>query len=99
MDIEEFKRRLREKMAENRQAFEGLYKDELNGLMGLSRAEIDAITPDLTDMEIYDQLITVVKEASRMNLAQAELKSRIEELGEVAVAIARKVPTLAALFI
>jgi Glu-tRNA(Gln) amidotransferase subunit E-like FAD-binding protein len=99
MDIEEFKRRLREKMAENRQAFEGLYKDELNGLMGLSRAEIDAITPDLTDLEIYDQLITVVKEASRMNLAQAELKSRIEELGEVAVAIARKVPTLAALFI
>ncbi|MGA1790255.1 MAG: hypothetical protein ACMUIM_02125 [bacterium] len=99
MNIEEFKQRLREKMAENRQAFEGQYKDELNGLMGLSRAEIDAITPDLTDMEIYDQLITVVKEASRMNLSQAELKSRIEELGEVAMAIAGKVPTLAALFV
>jgi len=97
MDIEEFKRKLREKMAENRQAFEGEYKDEINGLMGLSKSEINSITPDTTDLETYDQLITVVKEASRMNLAQAQLKDRIEELGEVAVKIARKVPTLAAM--
>jgi len=99
MDIEEFKRRLREKMAENREAFEGQYKDQLNGLMGLSKAEIDSITPDLTDLEIYDQLITVVKEASRVNLAQAELKSHIEELGEIAIKIAEKVPALASMFI
>lgn len=99
MDIEEFKRRLREKMEENRKAFEGQYKDEINALMGLSKEEIDSITPDLTDLEIYDQLITVVKEASRVNLAQAELKSRIEELGEVAIKIAEKVPTLASMFV
>ncbi len=97
MNIEEFKRKLREKMAENRQAFEGEYKDQLNDLMGLSKSEIDAITPDNTDMEIYDQLITVVKEASRVNLSQAQLKQRIEELGTIAVKIAEKVPSLAAL--
>lgn len=97
MDIEEFKRRLRDKMEENRQAFEGQYKEELNDLMGLSRSEIDIITPDLTDLEIYDQLITIVKEASRVNLAQVELKSRIEELGEVAIKIAKKIHPLAAL--
>lgn len=97
MDIEEFKRKLREKMAENREAFEGEYKDQLNDLMGLSKEEIDAITPDNTDMEIYDQLITVVKEASRVNLSQAQLKQRIEELGEIALKIAEKVPSLAAL--
>ncbi len=97
MDIEEFKRKLREKMAENRQAFEGEYKDQLNDLMGLSKSEIDAITPDNTDMEIYDQLITIVKEASRINLSQAQLKQRIEELGTVALKIAKKVPSLAAL--
>lgn len=97
MDVEEFKRRLREKMAENRQAFEGEYKDQLNDLMGLSRAEVDQITPDTTDLELYDQLITVVKEASRVNLAQAQLKQQIEALGEVAVRIAQKVPSLAAL--
>jgi len=97
MDIEEFKRKLREKMAENRKAFEGEYKNELNELMGLSKTEIDAITPDSTDMEIYDQLITVVKEASRVNLSQAQLKQRIEELGDVAVRISQKVPSLATL--
>ncbi|MCK5345319.1 MAG: hypothetical protein KAR20_18040 [Candidatus Heimdallarchaeota archaeon] len=97
MDIEEFKRKLREKMAENRQAFEGEYKNQLTDLMGLSKSEVDAITPDTTDMEIYDQLITVVKEASRVNLAQAQLKQRIEELGEIAVKIAAKVPSLVAL--
>lgn len=97
MDVEEFKRRLREKMAENRQAFEGEYKDQLNDLMGLSRAEVDQITPDTTDLELYDQLITVVKEASRVNLAQAQLKQQIEALGEVAGRIAQKVPSLAAL--
>jgi len=97
MDIEEFKRKLKEKMAENRQAFEGEYKDQINDLMGLSKVEVDSITPDNTDMEIYDQLITVVKEASRVNLSQAQLKQRIEELGEVALKIAKKVPSLAAL--
>lgn len=97
MDIEEFKRKLKEKMAENRQAFEGEYKDQINDLMGLSKVEIDSITPDNTDMEIYDQLITVVKEASRVNLSQAQLKKRIEELGEIALRIAEKVPSLSAL--
>jgi hypothetical protein len=94
MDNEEFKRRLREKMKENREAFEGKYKTEINNLMGLSKKEIDAITPDTTDLETYDQLITIVKEASRVNLAQAQLKVRIKELGEVAVSIAKKASIL-----
>ena len=45
--------------------------------------------------ETWDALVTVVKEASRVNLAQADLRARIEELGEAAVAIARRVPGLA----
>lgn len=99
MSIDAFKKRLREKLEENRIAFEGQYKDELNHLMGLSKDEINAITPDLTDMQIYDQLITIVKEASRANLAQAELKARIGELGKVGIEIAKKVPKLAGLFV
>lgn len=98
MNREEFERRLREKMTENRAAFEGRYADEINSLMGLSREEIDLITPDVTDLEVYDQLTTVVKEASRVNMATAELKTRIEELGSIAVKISQKVPSLAALF-
>jgi len=94
MTPKEFKERLRQKMIENRQAFEGEYKDQLTNLMGLSKTEIDKITPDSTDLEVYDQLITVVKEASRINLAQADLQSRIEELGDTAIKIAERVPSL-----
>jgi len=94
MTPEEFKARLQKKMRENREAFEGTYKVEIASLMGLSKSEIDSITPDTTDIEIYDKLITLVKEASRANLSQAELKQRIEELGVIAVKIAEKVPSL-----
>ena len=96
MTPEEFKVRMRQKMTENREAFKGEYKNELQTLMGLSKSEIDAITPGTTDIEKYDALITLVKEASRANLAQAQLKQRIEELGAVAMKIAEKVPRLLA---
>lgn len=97
--MEDFRKRIKEQLEENRKAFEGIYKDGLNELLGLSKADIDKITPDTTDMEIYDGLITVVKEASRINVSQAELKNRIEELGNIAIEIAKKVPSLAKLFL
>ena len=77
----------------------GKYKNEVNDLLSLSKSDIDAITPDTTDLEIYNALVEVVKEASRRNLAQAELKSRIEQLGDVSVKIAKRVPSLAKLFV
>jgi len=80
------------------EAFRGEYADEINGLLGLSRTELDQLTPDATDLETYDRLIEVVKEASRVNVEQAELVNRIETLGDLAVRIAKKVPSLALMF-
>ena len=52
------------------EAFDGAYKTELEGLLGLSKAEIDAITPsDTTDLATYERLIAVVREASRKNVS------------------------------
>ena len=99
IDIEKFRQSLRESLRKNREAFEGAYREEIDSLLGLSREEIDRITPDITDLETYDRLISLVKEASRANIAQAELKARIEELGDIAVKIAKKIPSLAALFV
>ena len=96
-DPEAFRKRLREQLIASREAFDGTYANELTQLSGLSRSEIDAITPGGLDMQKYDALITLVKEASRVNLAQAELKSQIERLGKIAVGIAKKVPSLAAI--
>lgn len=99
MDINAYRKKLEERAKMNRLAFEGQYREEIEGLLGLSREELDRITPDKTDLEIYDQLITVVKEASAANIAQAELKTQIMELGEVAVSIAKRVSKLAVLFV
>ena len=80
-------------------AFNGQYKTELNQLNGLSKDEIDAITPDdTTDLQTYSTLIKVVEHASKTNMSQANLITNIKSLGEVAVKIAKKVPSLAALF-
>jgi hypothetical protein len=98
MNIKEFRKKLEGRAADNRRAFEGIYREEIEGLLGLSRAEIDQITPGATDLQTYAQLVTVVKEASAANIAQAELKSRITALGEIAINIAKRVPKLANLF-
>ena len=94
MGIEEYRRKLEERARVNREAFKGKYKDALNELMGLSKSDIDAITPDTTDLETYAQLISIVKEASADNIDQAELKNRIVALGEVGMEIAKRIPAL-----
>ena len=91
-DLEE---ELKEILLKNHEAFVGKYAKEIDELLGLSRSEIDAITPGTNDLEVYDQLVTVVKEASRRNLSQAELKARIETLGDIAITIAKKSTKLA----
>jgi len=96
---EDLRQELREILRRNHDAFIGQYSNEINQLLGLSRQEIDAIVPGTTDLETYDQLITIVKEASKRNISQAELKERIEELGEVGIEISKKVSSLAKLFV
>jgi hypothetical protein len=96
-DIEGFEADLKETLRKGREGFEGKYKQEVEHLLGLSAGEIARLCPDTTSMKKYDELITVVKEASRVNLAQAQLKQQIERLGVVAVSIARRIPPLARL--
>jgi predicted phage gp36 major capsid-like protein len=84
-------------MKSTRTAFQGAYAEQLNGLLGLSKEDLDAITPNVSNATEYAQLIEVVKQASAKNLSNAELKSRIEALGSTAVSIAKSVGSLAAL--
>jgi len=95
---EHLEKELRDILKRNREAFVGNYKKDINDLLSLSREDINAITPGTTDLETYDLLIEVVKDASRKNLSQGELKSRIEHLGEIAINIAKRVSGLAVLF-
>jgi len=94
-DLAGFENDLETTLSNGRKAFMGIYKDELNALSGLSREEVDAISPGVEDLQKYDELITVVKEASRANLDQAALQAQITKLGHIAVTIAKRIPSLA----
>jgi hypothetical protein len=91
------KNRFEDLFAEADAAFDGAYRDELNQLLGLSKEEIDQLTPDTTDLKTYHALIKVVEQASRDNLNQAQLVENIKKLGELGVKIAMKIPKLAEL--
>lgn len=90
--------RLKNLFKEADKAFDGMYKEQLDGLTGLSKKEVDSITPDTTDLRVYSVLIKVVEIASKENLSKAELVEDIKSLGEIAIKIAKKVPQLAVLF-
>ena len=83
--------RLKRLFEEADAAFDGLYARELEELSGLSRAEIDQISPGTTDLKTYNVLMKLVEEASRENMKKAELIQQIKELGEVGVSIAKRV--------
>ena len=89
-----FQRSVRKRFKEIDEELRGRHKKHLDALLGISRAEIDAITPDTTDMDTYNKLIVVVTEATRKNVAIADLRQTIREMGTVAIDIANKVPDL-----
>lgn len=98
-DLAAFKADVDATLARSREAFDATYAKQLNELSGLSRAEIDAISPGITDLQKYDELIAVVKTASRHNASQAELKNQIVALGDIAVKIAKRVPSLVGILV
>jgi hypothetical protein len=78
-------------------ALDGQFSDIYKELRNLSPDEIDSITPGTTDQKEYERMIALVQEATERNLNQAQLVDRIKEMGGVAISIAQKVPSLAAL--
>ena len=89
--------RFKKLFAEADSAFNGAYKSELDFLLGLSKAEIDSLTPGTTDSQVYLALIKTIEEASKNNISQADLIGNIKDLGEGAIKIAKKIPQFAAL--
>ncbi len=78
-------------------AFDETYQKELGELKGMTKDEIDALCPDTTAEETYLALIALVEEASTQNLSQAQLIGRIKDLGDIAIKLAKKIPSFAKL--
>lgn len=89
-----FRRSVRRQFKEIDEELRGRHKKHLDALLRISGEEIDAITPNTTDMDTYSKLIVVVSEATRKNVAIADLRQTIRDMGTVAMEIARKVPGL-----
>ena len=73
--------RFSESFANADAVFNGMYSSELRQLKGLSKEEINAIVPASNSMQTYQALVEVVEKASKDNLAQAQLISKIKSLG------------------
>ena len=86
--------RFSESFANADAVFNGMYSSELRQLKGLSKEEINAIVPASNSMQTYQAL----EKASKDNLAQAQLISKIKSLGTSAIKLAKKIPGWAALF-
>ena len=89
-----FQRSVKRRFKEIDMELRGQHKKHLDALLGISRAEIKKLTPDTTNIDIYNKLIAVVTEATRQNVAIADLREAIENLGDIAKKIAKKVPGL-----
>jgi hypothetical protein len=72
----------------------GPYARQIAALLALSGQIETAGTITVIPAADYSKLIGVVEAASAMNVSQAELLPRIQALGSVAIAIARKIPGL-----
>src|SRR5215213_10114094 len=75
------------------------YAGALACLQGLAEQEVREICPEPTGIDTYNRVIAVVSEATRQNLAQAELVTRIRALGASAMRIAGRVPQLTRLLV
>jgi hypothetical protein len=97
-EIDDFRKELQEELRRNQSIFnESENKKYLDRIQALSQAEVSAIVPKGTDSAVYNNLITVLKAATRHNVQQAELVAQIKQLGKSAVDLARLVPQLAPL--
>ncbi len=80
-----------------RQALEGSLAAEYRGLRCLDPDTIKDITPGTADEAMYEHLLAIVQEASARNENQAQLAARIRALGDIAIQIAKRVPSLLAI--
>ena len=93
-DLDDFEKKFDKALEEADAEFNSKYARDLEALKGLSSEDLKAITPDATSEDI-DQLIETVKSATARNESNAVLADRIRGIGDIAVSLAKKIPSLA----
>jgi len=91
MNDDDFAKAVQDELDQNKAKMMGSYNKQLGDLMKLSDEQLSAIIPNVSKTETYNNLISVVKEASRANVQQADLQNKISALGQDAVKLAKLV--------
>ena len=69
------------------------FATELAALKGMSKSDLETLRPKVSDAAALDLLIAAVETATKNNEDIAQLKSRLETLGENVVKIAKEAAT------
>ncbi|NHZ94162.1 hypothetical protein [Massilia sp. CCM 8734] len=98
-DNDDFRHALEDSLAQDQAAFEnGDGNDKhLKNVSSLSLDDIADAIPDGGGTAAHADLVRLLEEATEHNMQQAELGTRITSLGQSAMAIAKLVPSLAAI--
>jgi hypothetical protein len=73
-------------------------KDDEAELLKTTAVDLSTLRPQVSDKVSFDALIAAVNESTRRNESIAQLKQRITDLGQGALAVAKQAAAIAARF-
>jgi hypothetical protein len=77
-------------------AADAALKDDEVALLEKTSLDLAGLRPQVSDAASFDKLIAAVNESTRRNESIAQLKQRITDLGQGALAVAKEVAAIAA---
>ncbi len=78
---DKLKANLKSKSATARRKADALMAEDLALVQCLSKDALEAIRIEISDQFVYDELIEIIEEATKKNVAVAEFQDRLEEAG------------------
>lgn len=90
-DRKKKKDELKNQSAEAAKRADELLENELEALKQATTTDLESLRPHVADEETYNKLIEVVEESTRNNESLAQLKERIEKLGEIGLSMAKRI--------
>lgn len=91
---DDMKAKLAQKSAESKVRTDALLADEYEILRKATMSDLEALRPQIADQALYDQLITLVEEATGKNMDLALLQQRLKTLGSGAFQLSKEVVRL-----
>lgn len=80
-DSKNLRKSLKDLAAASSRHTDEILEEELQSLLSASTGQLEALRPQVADMETYNRLMAVVEEATRQNKQTAQLKALLMKGG------------------